>query len=72
MIPCTTDPERWFPDEDTPEEEVDDVVAECYACPARLKCLEHALTVGEPHGIWGGWTEEQRAELSSRRERVST
>ena len=39
----------------------------CRACPVRPACLEHALTVREPHGIWGGLNElERRRELRRR------
>lgn len=39
----------------------------CRACPVRVDCLEHALTVREPHGIWGGLNElERRRELRRR------
>lgn len=71
VIPCTKDPDRWFPDEDATEEEIDEIIEECFRCPARKRCLEHALEVGEDHGIWGGWTEEARRELSARRRRVT-
>jgi WhiB family transcriptional regulator, redox-sensing transcriptional regulator len=41
----------------------------CATCPVRLQCLEHALRVREPYGVWGGRTEHERLELirSSRR-----
>lgn len=32
----------------------------CAACPVLDPCREHALRVGEPYGIWGGMTEEER------------
>jgi WhiB family redox-sensing transcriptional regulator len=36
-------------------------VAICRRCPVQAQCREHALRVGEPYGIWGGLTEEDRA-----------
>ena len=40
----------------------------CQACPVREECLDYALSVGEPHGIWGGLNElERRRLLRSRR-----
>lgn len=38
----------------------------CAACPVRHDCLEHAMTNGEDHGIWGGLTESARRGLRSR------
>lgn len=32
----------------------------CVQCPVRIECLDHALTVGEYHGIWGGYLTEER------------
>jgi WhiB family redox-sensing transcriptional regulator len=31
------------------------------------ECLKHALEIQEPFGIWGGKSEEERAELLSGR-----
>lgn len=38
----------------------------CAACPVRQDCLEHAMTNGEDHGMWGGLTEAARRGLRSR------
>jgi WhiB family redox-sensing transcriptional regulator len=35
----------------------------CVLCPVRRECLDFALRVREPHGIWGGLTEVERREL---------
>jgi len=35
----------------------------CASCPVRPECLEFALTIREPHGIWGGLNELERREL---------
>ncbi|MFJ7206158.1 WhiB family transcriptional regulator [Streptomyces sp. NPDC098789] len=32
----------------------------CAACPVRARCLEHALRVAEPYGVWGGLSEKER------------
>jgi WhiB family redox-sensing transcriptional regulator len=34
----------------------------CSDCPVQEKCLDYAL-LAEPHGIWGGTTEEEREYL---------
>jgi len=36
----------------------------CWQCPVRIECLEHALHVGEAHGIWGGLNEHERRGLA--------
>jgi WhiB family redox-sensing transcriptional regulator len=35
----------------------------CLSCPVRAECASHALTVGEEYGVWGGFTETERARL---------
>ncbi|WP_081314826.1 WhiB family transcriptional regulator [Rhodococcus pyridinivorans] len=32
----------------------------CRHCPVRLHCLQYALSLGDPYGIWGGTTERER------------
>ena len=39
----------------------------CAECPVRQACLEHALSVPEQFGIWGGLTELERQEEARRR-----
>lgn len=35
----------------------------CASCPVRTECLEYALDIKEPHGIWGGLNEHERIRL---------
>jgi len=35
----------------------------CASCPVRRACLEYALQIHEPHGIWGGLNELERKTL---------
>lgn len=37
----------------------------CGGCPVRQRCLEHALSVKEPYGVWGGTSPEDRAAILS-------
>ena len=39
----------------------------CRACPVQKDCLEFALMVQEPHGIWGGMNELERRRLTRKR-----
>ncbi|UDG98909.1 WhiB family transcriptional regulator [Rhodococcus opacus] len=34
--------------------------AVCATCPVQRECHTHAITVGEPYGVWGGTTEADR------------
>ncbi len=38
----------------------------CASCPVRRSCLEYALRIREPHGIWGGLNEAERRSLLPR------
>ncbi|MGW4341105.1 WhiB family transcriptional regulator [Rhodococcus koreensis] len=35
----------------------------CRRCPVRARCLNYALDARETHGIWGGYTEDERRKL---------
>jgi WhiB family redox-sensing transcriptional regulator len=37
----------------------------CQDCAVRQPCLEYAISIGEPHGIWGGLNENERRQLLS-------
>lgn len=32
----------------------------CQECPVLRQCRDHALRTGEPYGVWGGMTEDER------------
>jgi WhiB family redox-sensing transcriptional regulator len=38
----------------------------CASCPVRRACLDYAVRIREPHGIWGGLNEAERRILLSR------
>jgi WhiB family redox-sensing transcriptional regulator len=38
----------------------------CARCQVRGTCLDFALSTGQPNGIWGGMTEEERSNLRRR------
>jgi WhiB family transcriptional regulator, redox-sensing transcriptional regulator len=40
--------------------------AVCATCSVAARCLDWALTNGEPYGIWGGLTPDERARLGPR------
>ena len=37
----------------------------CADCPVRKPCLDYAIAIREPHGIWGGLNENERRQLLS-------
>jgi WhiB family transcriptional regulator, redox-sensing transcriptional regulator len=41
----------------------------CAACPVRAECLDYALEIREPYGIWGGLNELERRLVLRQRER---
>jgi WhiB family redox-sensing transcriptional regulator len=59
----SADPELFFPISYSGKalEQVAEAKAICAACPVRRECLAFALRPQQPHGIWGGMTEEERA-----------
>ncbi|MHB8438581.1 MAG: WhiB family transcriptional regulator [Acidimicrobiales bacterium] len=38
----------------------------CHTCVVRLECLEYAIGIREPHGIWGGLNEIERKQVADR------
>ena len=38
----------------------------CAECAVRVDCLDYAVRIREPHGIWGGLTEVERRDLLQR------
>ena len=41
----------------------------CESCPVILDCLQWALDIDEPHGIWGGKTTVERNLMRADRKR---
>lgn len=37
----------------------------CASCTVRKPCLDYALRIREPHGIWGGLNEAERRAIYS-------
>jgi len=37
--------------------------AVCGSCPVRERCRQHALSVGESYGVWGGMSEAERGRI---------
>lgn len=41
----------------------------CFRCPVIDTCREHALSVQEPYGVWGGLSESERTAIIAERKR---
>lgn len=54
------DPDLFFPERGASSGEAKAV---CRGCPVRSECLEHAMSVPEKFGIWGGLSEKERRRL---------
>ena len=39
----------------------------CRTCVVRTECLDYAIRIREPHGIWGGMNEVERKLMLDRR-----
>jgi WhiB family redox-sensing transcriptional regulator len=53
------------------DDEAEGAKAVCDQCPVREACLEHALSVREKDGVWGGCTERERRRILRQRRRAS-
>lgn len=66
----TVDPEGFFSPEaerGAPKARREDAAKQlCLRCPVIEQCREHALSVQEPYGVWGGLSEADRREILSR------
>jgi hypothetical protein len=73
-VACENIPDAFFYDPESPQryEMIRIAKSLCDACPLKLLCLEYALEAEEEHGIWGGMTPINRAQMRRLRKRVSS
>lgn len=66
------DPELFFPigNSKASERQAEEAKAVCDACLVREECLERAFEIGDPDGIWGGMTQEERRGHKRRSSRM--
>lgn len=67
---CVTgddDPDAWYPERLKKETASDYAKELCKGCPVIDLCLEVALENREPHGVWGGTSEDDRRQLAAAR-----
>jgi WhiB family redox-sensing transcriptional regulator len=44
----------------------------CRTCTVKSECLDYALRIREPHGIWGGLNEAERKQILERPGRLAS
>lgn len=56
-----------------PDDEASTISAKsvCSTCAVQATCLEHALTIREKAGVWGGASERDRRRIIRQRRKVS-
>lgn len=62
-----TDVEIFYSDEPVT---VRTALALCRRCEVRAACYEHAMSMREAFGVWGGTPEEQRRRIFRRQRRT--
>lgn len=59
-------PPSHFERKEDKEEREAKAKAICVTCPVQKPCLDYALRIREPHGIWGGLNEVERKQVLDR------
>ena len=69
----TEDPELFFPVGNTGPAlmQIQEAKKVCKRCDVREACLQWALDAGQDHGVWGGLSEDERAELVRLRKEIA-
>jgi WhiB family redox-sensing transcriptional regulator len=60
-------PPAQFERKDEKEAREQRAKAICASCAVRRPCLDYAISIREPHGIWGGLNEVERKALLATR-----
>lgn len=69
--PCqTTDPEIWFGYNEEKSAYYKTAKKFCSMCPVQTACAEYALVAGEPEGVWGGLTPNERKKMRAAKDRL--
>ena len=59
-------PPSQFERKEDKEQRETDAKAICSGCVVKGDCLDYAMRIREPHGIWGGLNEGERRVLLAR------
>jgi WhiB family redox-sensing transcriptional regulator len=65
----SADPELFFPVSGAGPSlaQIAEARTVCARCEVRSECLAFALATGQPYGVWGGTSPDERAVLRGRR-----
>lgn len=70
IVPCTNDPDLFFPERGMGGGmQVADIRAACANCPIVAQCAEYGIKHEPEYGFWGGLSVEQREQIRSLRRR---
>lgn len=64
------DSETWFPPKGGDKGALAKRI--CRHCPVQFECLQFALKIGTPDGVWGGLSPDQRAKIRRAQPAYST
>lgn len=68
------EPDLFFPVGNTGAavRQIEEAKAVCRRCPVQRQCADWALATRQPHGVWGGIDEDERAVIVRREKRQVT
>lgn len=68
----SADPELFFPVSSAGPAQADLARAKaiCARCVIRQRCLDYAIGTAQPHGVWGGTSEDERRLIMAGRRRA--
>lgn len=67
IVPCTNDPEQFFPEQGGLGVRWNEVKQMCGGCPIVNQCAEYGIKHEPYFGIWGGLSAYERAVIAGRR-----
>lgn len=65
----------WFPEKHAKGERARDVLMAkeiCAECHVKQECLDYAISAVEQHGVWGGYSTEEREKIARQRRENGT
>ncbi len=72
VVPCTNDPDLFFPERHQGNRgAIIEIRAACATCPIVAQCAEYGIKHEPEFGFWGGLSVEQREEIRGYRKRVN-
>lgn len=63
IVPCTNDPDLFFPELAAGRYQLAAARAACSGCPIVAQCAEYGIAHEPLHGFWGGLTVVERRQI---------